>query len=49
LFYDQTMEEQPRAAGRSKLTPYIPLIAGTVLMFGAALAFGIFIGWLIWH
>jgi hypothetical protein len=31
------------------LKPYIPLIAGTVLMFGAALAFGIFIGWLIWH
>ena len=43
------MEGKPPSTERSKLTPYIPLIAGTVLMFGAALAFGIFIGWLIWH
>jgi hypothetical protein len=43
------MEGQQSGGERSKLTPYIPLIAGTILMFGAALAFGIFIGWLIWH
>jgi hypothetical protein len=34
---------------KQALKPYVPLIAGTILMFGAALAFGIFIGWLIWH
>jgi hypothetical protein len=32
----------------SGLKPYVPLIFGTVVMFGAAVVFGIFIGWLIW-
>jgi hypothetical protein len=36
------------AEQRTRLTPYVPLIFGTVLLFGAAIAFGIFIGWLIW-
>jgi hypothetical protein len=31
-----------------QLKPYVPLIFGTVVMFGAAVVFGIFIGWLIW-
>ena len=35
----------PRQQG---LKPYIPLIFGTVVMFGAAVVFGIFIGWMIW-
>ena len=33
---------------RQGLKPYVPLIFGTVVMFGAAVVFGIFIGWLIW-
>ena len=31
-----------------QLKPYVPLIFGTVVMFGAAVVFGIFIGWMIW-
>jgi hypothetical protein len=41
-------EERMNAEQRTRLTPYVPLIFGTVLLFGAAIAFGIFIGWLIW-
>jgi hypothetical protein len=31
-----------------QLKPYVPLIFGTVVMFGAAVLFGVFIGWMIW-
>lgn len=42
-------EQKLKAAERKqRLTRYVPLIFGTVVMFGAALAFGIFIGWMIW-
>jgi hypothetical protein len=33
---------------RARLKPYVPLIAGTVVMFGAAVGFGIVIGHWIW-
>ncbi len=33
---------------RSRITPYIPLIFGTVVLFAAGIGFGIVIGWKIW-
>jgi|EndMetStandDraft_8_1072994.scaffolds.fasta_scaffold2094586_2 hypothetical protein len=33
---------------RARLKPYVPLIAGTVIMFAAAVGFGIIIGHWIW-
>jgi hypothetical protein len=33
---------------RVRLKPYVPLIVGTVVMFGAAVGFGIVIGYWIW-
>ncbi len=33
---------------RARLKPYVPLIAGTIVMFGAAVGFGIVIGKWIW-
>jgi ATP-dependent Clp protease ATP-binding subunit ClpC len=47
--YEERMEAVSHEFDRKRLTPYLPLIFGTVVMFGAALAFGIFIGWWIWH
>ncbi|MDQ2967338.1 MAG: hypothetical protein M3R37_03350 [Actinomycetota bacterium] len=42
-------EQKLKAAERKRrLKRYVPLLFGTVVMFGAALAFGIFIGWMIW-
>jgi len=47
--YEQKMEAEARKlASPQRLKRYVPLIFGTVVMFGAALAFGIFIGWMIW-
>lgn len=33
---------------RARLKPYVPLIFGTLLMFGAAVGFGLLIGYWIW-
>ena len=47
--YEQKMEAEARKlASPQRLKRYVPLIFGTGVMFGAALAFGIFIGWMIW-
>ena len=40
--------EGRRFESSQRLKRYVPLSFGTVVMFAAALAFGIFIGWMIW-
>jgi len=46
--YEKRMKEAQRSLERSRLLPYIPLIVGTLLLFGAGVGFGILIGWKIW-
>jgi hypothetical protein len=40
--------EGHRFESAQRLKRNVPPIFGTVVMFAAALAFGIFIGWMIW-
>jgi len=47
--YEQRLSgEGRRFESAQRLKRYVPLSFGRVVMFAAALAFGIFIGWMIW-